>query len=145
MLTLPQDFLGTGYEMLLCSRFQQVMAWKTKPGGCSGHWWPAAVLARVCDGLDPLSLLRVPNPPSHPLEGLCAGDEGGTEPCRCHLQWHMPRARLFCCGYTHVHACACMRVHAACAATELELRRRHEADFKPVRVALARRGTWWCQ
>lgn len=111
------------------------MVWKTKPGGCSGHWWLAAVPDLACDGLDPLSPLQVPYPPSHPLEGLRAGDEGGTVLCRCDhhdsLQRYTPWARPFCCGYAHVHACACKCVHTACAAAELELRRWHEANSNP--------------
>lgn len=113
MLTLPQDFLGAGAEMWPHSRFRQVVTWKTKLGGCSGHWWPAAVPAPACIGQDPLSPLWVPNPPSCPPERLRAGDKSGTELCHCDhhdpLWWRTPWARLFCCGYTHVHAYACMQ------------------------------------
>ena len=115
----PRDFLGVGDESWPRATFWQAVAWKTEPGGCTGHRWPAVVPAPACDGLDPLSPLQVPSPPRCPPERLCAGDKGEhRDPlCLC-----APWTRLFTHRYT--------RVHAARAAAEQELRRRHEADLQ---------------
>lgn len=79
MLTLPCDLLGRA-EMWLCFRFGQVVAWKTNLGDDQGGWHDQS--RRVVARTPILYPLWVPSPPSHLLEGLCAGDEGGTEPCR---------------------------------------------------------------